>query len=209
MEDGIDNRNGNAKAQFDEADRRLGVAEARIRSLFANPLANEAVRQSALEDYREARLLWLSADAVLRSTSVIDKPPRQVGRRIVILRGNAHVGNRLRCCCGCADSAPPWCRRTVPKKRLRMARPRRSSSTSSVTPTTLACWPSTPSIRIRARGIVAMVPPTLERYAWRGFDAVLVKPVSIDMIAHAIMGDSGRSHGGGASAGNLACIGGA
>ena len=39
--------------------------------------------------------------------------------------------------------------------------------------------------------IVAMVPPTLERYAWRGFDAVLVKPVSIDMIAHAIMGDSG------------------
>ena len=152
MEDGIDNRNGNAKAQFDEADRRLGVAEARIRSLFANPLANEAVRQSALEDYREARLLWLSADAVLRSTSVIDKPPRQVGRRIVILRGNAHVGEsvalllRLR---GFSTTV-------VPAHRAEEAIAHGPASAVVVDverdPTTLACWPSTPSIRIRARG---------------------------------------------------------
>lgn len=191
MEDGIDNRNGNAKAQFDEADRRLGVAEARIRSLFANPLANEAVRQSALEDYREARLLWLSADAVLRSTSVIDKPPRQVGRRIVILRGNAHVGEsvalllRLR---GFSTTV-------VPAHRAEEAIAHGPASAVVVDverDPDDACMLAVNTVNSHPRTrIVAMVPPTLERYAWRGFDAVLVKPVSIDMIAHAIMGDSG------------------
>ncbi|MDN7491350.1 hypothetical protein CFB40_36250 [Burkholderia sp. AU31652] len=191
MEDGIDNRNGNAKAQFDEADRRLGVAEARIRSLFANPLANEAVRQSALEDYREARLLWLSADAVLRSTSVIDKPPRQVGRRIVILRGNAHVGEsvalllRLR---GFSTTV-------VPAHRAEEAIAHGPASAVVVDverDPDDACMLAVNTVNSHPRTrIVAMVPPTLERYAWRGFDAVLVKPVSIDVIAHAIMGDSG------------------
>ena len=191
MEDGIDNRNGNAKAQFDEADRRLRVAEARIRSLFANPLANEAVRQSALEDYREARLLWLSADAVLRSTSVIDKPPRQVGRRIVILRGNAHVGEsvalllRLR---GFSTTV-------VPAHRAEEAIAHGPASAVVVDverDPDDACMLAVNTVNSHPRTrIVAMVPPTLERYAWRGFDAVLVKPVSIDMIAHAIMGDSG------------------
>ncbi|CAB3966918.1 hypothetical protein BCO9919_02528 [Burkholderia cenocepacia] len=191
MEDGIDNRNGNAKAQFDEADRRLGVAEARIRSLFANPLANEAVRQSALEDYREARLLWLSADAVLRSTSVIDKPPRQVGRRIVILRGNAHVGEsvalllRLR---GFSTTV-------VPAHRAEEAIAHGPASAVVVDverDPDDACLLAVNTVNSHPRTrIVAMVPPTLERYAWRGFDAVLVKPVSIDVIAHAIMGDSG------------------
>ncbi|EKS9797943.1 MULTISPECIES: hypothetical protein [Burkholderia] len=191
MEDGIDNRNGNAKAQFDEADRRLGMAEARIRSLFANPLANEAVRQSALDDYREARLLWLSADAVLRSTSVIDKPSRQVGRRIVILRGNAHVGEsvalllRLR---GFSTTV-------VPAHRAEEAISHGPASAVVVDverDPDDACLLAVNTVNSHPRTrIVAMVPPTLERYAWCGFDAVLVKPVSIDMIAHAIMGDSG------------------
>ncbi|NIE55347.1 MULTISPECIES: hypothetical protein [unclassified Burkholderia] len=191
MEDGIDNRNGNAKAQFDEADRRLGVAEARIRSLFANPLANEAIRQCALEDYREARLLWLSADAVLRSTSVIDKPSRQVGRRIVILRGNAHVGEsvalllRLR---GFSTTV-------VPAHRAEEAISHGPASAVVVDverDPDDACMIAVNTVNLHPRTrIVAMVPPTLGRYAWHGFDAVLVKPVSIDMIAHAIMGDSG------------------
>ena len=167
------------------------MAEARIRSLFANPLANEAVRQSALEDYREARLLWLSADAVLRSTSVIDKPPRQVGRRIVILRGNAHVGEsvalllRLR---GFSTTV-------VPAHRAEEAIAHGPASAVVVDverDPDDACMLAVNTVNSHPRTrIVAMVPPTLERYAWRGFDAVLVKPVSIDMIAHAIMGDSG------------------
>ena len=191
MEDGIDNRNGNAKAQFDEADRRLGVAEARIRSLFANPLANEAIRQSELDDYREARLLWLSADAVLRSTSVIDKPSRQVGRRIVILRGNAHVGEsvalllRLR---GFSTTV-------VPAHRAEEAishGPAAAVVVDVERDPDDACMLAVNTVNLHPRTrIVAMVPPTLGRHAWRGFDAVLVKPVSIDMIAHAIMGDSG------------------
>nr|WP_230959210.1 chemotaxis protein CheB [Burkholderia stagnalis] len=39
--------------------------------------------------------------------------------------------------------------------------------------------------------IVAMVPPTLGSVAWRGLDIILEKPASIDMILHAIAGDTG------------------
>lgn len=167
------------------------MAEARIRSLFANPLANEAIKQSALEDYREARLLWLSADAVLRSTSVIDKPSRQVGRRIVILRGNAHVGEsvalllRLR---GFSTTVAPAHR----------AEEAISHGPASAVVVDVerdpddACMLAVNTVNLHPRTrTVAMVPPTLGRYLWRGFDTILVKPVSIDIIAQAITGDSG------------------
>ncbi|RQS36189.1 hypothetical protein DIE03_03295 [Burkholderia sp. Bp8992] len=191
MEEGIDSHNGKAKARFDEADRRLGVAEARIRALFANPLADEALKQSALEAYREARLLWLSADAVLRSSSVTDKPLRLAGRRIVILRGNAHVGEsvalllRLR---GFSTTV-------VPAHRAEEAISHGPASAVVVDverDPDNACKFAVDTVSLHPRTrIVAMVPPTLGSYAWRGFDAILVKPVSIDAIAHAIMGDSG------------------
>ncbi|RQQ56126.1 hypothetical protein [Burkholderia stagnalis] len=184
-------RGASAKALFDEANRRLEAAEARIRALFANPLADEAIRQAALEAYQEARLLWLSAEAVLRSATIVDAPPRHAGRRIVILRGSAHVGEsialllRLR---GFRTSVVPKHRAEEsfshgPAEAVIVDVERDPDEACVLAANMLETYPDT--------RIVAMVPPTLGGYAWRGFDIVLVKPASIDMILHAIAGDTG------------------
>ncbi|MXN75385.1 hypothetical protein GR157_11650 [Burkholderia sp. 4701] len=185
------NRGGNAKALFDEANRRLEAAEARIRALFANPLADDAAKQAALEAYQEVRLLWLSAEAVLRSATIVENPPRQAGRRIVILRGSAHVGEsialllRLR---GFRTTVVPKSRADEtmshgPPEAIIFDVERDPDEACVLAVSVLDTYPDT--------RIVAMVPPALGSFAWRGFDIILVKPASIDMILHAIAGDTG------------------
>ncbi|RQR62730.1 hypothetical protein DIE19_11030 [Burkholderia sp. Bp9126] len=184
------NRGANAKALFDEANRRLEAAEARIRALFANPLADEATRKAALEAYQDARLLWLGAEAVLRSTTIVEQPQRQLGRRIVILRGSAHVGEsialllRLR---GFRTTVVPKHRAAAishgPADAVIVDVERDPDDACLLAASMLETYPDT--------RIVAMVPPTLGSFAWRGFDIILVKPASIDMILHAIAGDTG------------------
>ncbi|WP_232431703.1 hypothetical protein [Burkholderia ubonensis] len=193
MTNSIDNRDKDAKAQFDEAARRLEAAEARLQALFANPFADETARQTALESYQEARLLWLSSEAVLRSAAIVDDPPRHAGKSVVILRGNPHVGEsialllRLR---GFSTTVLPKHRveETVahgPVAAVIVDIERDPHRARELAVDTLRTYPG-------AR-IVGMVPQTLARCDWREFHAVIVKPASIDMIVRAIAGDAGAS----------------
>ncbi|MGU7782041.1 hypothetical protein [Burkholderia sp. PU8-34] len=191
MTNGIDNRDNHAKAQFDEAARRLEAAEVRVRALSINPLADEAALQTALEAYEMARLLWLSSEAVLRSAVVTNGQPQHIGKCVVILHGNEHVGEsialllRLR---GFGTTAIPSNRleraiRHGPAAAVIFDIERDPRDACVLAANSFDTYPD-------AR-IIGIVPPTLENYDWRGFDTILVKPTSIDMIVWAIVSDAG------------------
>jgi hypothetical protein len=186
-----DHPDDNAKAQFDEAARRLQAAEARLRALAAYPLADEITRQAALEAYEEARLIWLSCEAVLRSMEIVDDTRRHPGKSVVILRGDPHIAESIALLLRLRGF-----RTTVlPKTLIDDAASHKPPSAIIVDVERdwdKGCLSSvhklnaTPSTRL-----IAMVPAPLKRHDWSGFNVVLVKPASIDSIIEAIVSEPG------------------
>ena len=86
---------GHAKAEFDVALRRLESAQRRLQALVANPGDDEAALQVARSAYDDARLLWLSSEAALRSITLVENRQAHANRRIVILPGSSHVTESL------------------------------------------------------------------------------------------------------------------
>ncbi|MEM5436141.1 hypothetical protein [Paraburkholderia diazotrophica] len=185
--DSFDNLGNHAKAQFDEAVRRLEAADARVRALSANPLADESTKLTALHAYEEARLLWLSCEAVLRSAAIVETPAQYAGKSIAIVHANAHVGEsialllRLRGfkttvlsterLLDAASHGPATAVLVDVERKLDRA-----------SLLAIGKLKTAPSIRI-----IAMIPEGLEHNEYIGFDTVLVKPVSIDTIVRAIL----------------------
>jgi hypothetical protein len=170
-----------AKVQFEEAVRRLEAVRARVRAVSVNPLADETTRRTAQVAYEEARLLWLSCEAVLRSVAIIDEPTRHPSGDIVIVQGNAHVAESI----------------VRSKDRIEDVVSHRSAAAIIVDierhldrAHLLALQKVKKTARTRA---IAMVPQALENDDWSGFDAVLVKPASIDLIVQAITSDAGST----------------
>ncbi|CAN0625425.1 conserved protein of unknown function [Burkholderia multivorans] len=191
MTNTIGNRENSAKAQFDEAVRRLEAAEARVQALFANPHVDESTRQMALEVYEEARLLWLSSEAILRSMAVNCGPSRHEGQSVVILGGDTPVGESIaillrlrgfRTAVLSRNRADEQISRG-PAAAVIVDIERDPDNACVLAVSTLDTYPGS--------RIIGMVPPVLENYDWRGFDAILVKPASIDTIVQAIAGDPG------------------
>ncbi|MEX3931778.1 hypothetical protein AB4Y32_08170 [Paraburkholderia phymatum] len=185
--DSFDNLGNNAKAQFDEAVRRLEAADARVRALSANPLADESTKQTAQHAYEKARLLWLSCEAVLRSAAIVESPSQYAGKSIAIVHANAHVGESIALLLRLRGFKTT----VLPTERLLDAASHGSATAILVDverkldeASVLAiCELKTePSIRI-----IAMIPEGLEHGEYVGFDAVLVKPASIDTIVQAIL----------------------
>ncbi|SEJ18412.1 hypothetical protein [Paraburkholderia diazotrophica] len=185
--DSFDNPGNNAKAQFDEAVRRLEEADARVRALSANPFADETTKRTALHAYEEARLLWLSCEAVLRSAAIVENPTQHAGKSIAIVHANSHVGEsialllRLR---GFKTTVLPTERLSDaashgPATAFLVDVERKLDEASLLA---IGQLKTDPSIRI-----IAMVPEGLEHGEYIGFDTVLVKPASIDTIVQAIL----------------------
>jgi len=188
MTNGIDS---GARAQFNDAARRLAAAEARIRALSANPLADETARQAALAAYREARLLWLSSEAVLRSAAITAAPRRHAGKSVVILGGNAHIDESIALLLRLRGF-----RTTVLAKHRIEEGVSHGRATAVIVdierdPHTACVLAADSSKLYPGARIIGMVWPALESYRWRGFDAILVKPASIDVIAAAVTDGTG------------------
>jgi xanthine/CO dehydrogenase XdhC/CoxF family maturation factor len=175
---------GLAKAQFDAAFRRLEAAQIRLQTLAANSSTDEAALQTARYAYDEARLLWLSSEAALRSAAIADSYHHYMSKFVVILQGNSHVAESIalllrlrgfratvlsRCPSDDDSNKPiePPSAVIADFERTPVSEDTRAISRLRVTPSTR---------------IVAMVPPALLNHVWDGFDAVLAKPASIDTI---------------------------
>ena len=172
-----------AKAQFDAAFRRLEAAQLRLQTLAAKTNADEASLQMARYAYDEARLLWLSSEAALRSAAIVDSYRHYTNRLVVILQGNAHVAESIALLLRLRGFRATVLSRYPVDGDDRPAEPP-SAIIADFERTPLAedthaisRLRATPSTRI-----VAMVPPALLNRGWDGFDAVLTKPASIDTI---------------------------
>ncbi|MBN3751431.1 hypothetical protein G3N95_00645 [Paraburkholderia sp. Tr-20389] len=171
-----------AKAQFDKAFRRLEAAQIRLQTLAARPDADEAALRSARYAYDEARLLWLSSEAALRSAAIADSHRHHMNRLVVVLDGNSHVAEsialllRLRGFrAAVASSLPSNEERPIePPSAVIADFGRRPGPADAQAISRLKVTPST--------RMIAMVPPALLSDDWDGFDAVLAKPASIDTI---------------------------
>ncbi|HVE05781.1 MAG TPA: hypothetical protein VNE00_00875 [Paraburkholderia sp.] len=169
-----------AKAQFDEAIMRLDAAQQRLDALFDNPLADDESRAAAQSAYDEARLLWLSSEAVLRSAAV--NHPRPSPRNVLILRGNAHIAESIALLLRLRGYGVT----VVSKHRLDEPVPHAPAAAIIVDierEQDREWLGSIEKLRTTAATrIVAMIPAALQRRNWQGFDSVLVKPASIDML---------------------------
>lgn len=185
--DSYDNLSNSAKAQFDAAVRRLEAADARMRGLHANPLADETTKRTALKAYEEARLLWLSCEAVLRSAAIVENPAECPNRSVAIVHCNAHVGESIALLLRLRGFKTA----VLPTDRLLDAAPH-----ETVSAVLIDMERKLDDARVRAIGrlktdpsvrIIAMIPEAFEYDENLGFDSVLVKPVSIDTIIQAIL----------------------
>lgn len=173
---------GQAKAQFDAAFRRLETAQLRLQTLASKPDADEEALHSARVVYDEARLLWLSSEAALRSAAIADSYSHYMNRLVVVLEGNAHVAEsialllRLRGFRATVMSRyPSDDERTIePASAVIADFERRPVPADAQAIKRLRASPST--------RMIAMVPPSLLLHNWDGFDAVLEKPASIETI---------------------------
>jgi hypothetical protein len=188
----IDNHDNDAKAQFDEAARRFERTEERLRALSASPVKDATARWIALEAYEEARLFLLSSEAVLRSAEIIGDRRRHPGKSIVILRGDAHIAEsialllRLR---GFRSTVLPKTHIAgmashIPAAAIIVDVERDMDKRCLCAVDKLNATPST--------RLIAMIPQALAQHDWSGFDSVLVKPASIDLIVSAIVIEPGR-----------------
>lgn len=180
------------KAEFDDALRRLEAAEARVQALSANPSTDELTLQNALEAYQEARLLWLSSEAVLRSAAIVEEQPRHSGKSVVIVQGNnAHVGESIALLLRLRGFRTTL----LSKHRLDDATPHGPIAAIIVDIERnfdKARVHAIKSLKTDSRArIIGMIPQSLEYADWQGFDTVLVKPASIDTIVQAIVFDAG------------------
>jgi len=179
-----------AKSQFDAAFRRLEAAQSRLQALAADPGGDEAALGTARASYDQARLLWLCSEAALRSAAIVAGHARQTGRRVVILQGNSHVAEsialllRLRGFRATVMSRDPAHedKSSEPAAAVLMDFERKRDHADQLALGRLNVAPAT--------RVIAMVPHALLRQDWDGFDAVLLKPASIDMIVQMILGDT-------------------
>ncbi|WP_124603393.1 hypothetical protein [Burkholderia sp. Bp8963] len=144
----------------------------------------------ALDAYEEARLLWLSCEAVLRSATIVDVPPPHAGKNIVICGGNAHVRESIALLLRLRGFRTT----VISKSRIDEAIShgpavavvvdieRDPDHACMLAVNTLEIYPGT--------RVVGMIPATLEHYDWKGFDVILVKPVSTDRIVQVVTGES-------------------
>jgi hypothetical protein len=178
---------GRAKAQFDVAFRRLESAQARLQALTDNPVDDGTALRNAQTVYEQARLFWLSSEAALRSAAIAGGHPR-TGRRLVILQGNSHVAEsialllRLRGFTATVRShnLNDGDRPVEPPAAIVADFEKRPEQGEALAISRAEMSPGT--------RMVAMVPPALMDCDWRGFDAVVLKPASMDAIVQAVLG---------------------
>lgn len=188
MTNRIDKPDNDVQAQFDEAARRLQAAEARVQALCNNPLVDETARQMARDAFEQARLLWLSSDVVMRSAAFNDDLQRHTGKRVVILAANVHVGESIALLLRLRGFV------TALHARNRiddahMHRPAAAVIVDMERDSDKASVLAVDALRHHAgTRIIGMIPPMLENGDWSGFDTILVKPVSIDLIVQAVTG---------------------
>jgi hypothetical protein len=187
----IDTTDKNAKVQFDDAIARLDAAQSRIRALYDNPLADETARAVAWEAYEQARLLWLSCEAMLRSAAIIDREARRKNRRVVVVHGNTHIAESLMLLLRLRGfGATALARRPVGDRAGGTAPAaiivdiERAADREWLFP--LDALKTAASTRV-----IALIPAALRHHAWDGLDEVLVKPASIDAVVCAIGRNTG------------------
>ena len=180
---------GYAKAQFDVAFTRLEAAQMRLQALAARSNTDEEALRSARTAYNDARLLWLSSEAALRSAAIADSCHPYTNRLVVVLEGNAHVAESIALLLRLRGFKATVMSR-YPSDEERAAEPasavvadfeRKPAPAEAQAIKRLKSYPFT--------RMIAMVPPSLPGHDWEGFDAVLEKPASIDtIIQHGILG---------------------
>jgi hypothetical protein len=176
-----------AKAQFDVAFSRLEAAQRRLQALASDPRNDGIELQTARNAYDHARLFWLSSEAALRSVAIFGTYHCPV-RRVVILQGNSHVSESIALLLRLRGF-----RTTV----MSTHHPADADGVTQQAAVVLVDVERKPQpadelalnrIRMRsAARLVAMIPPALHDHAWDAFDAVLLKPASIEAIIQVIL----------------------